>query len=84
MPHICFFVIQEVIMFRIIFILSNFFFQDFVENKMELNAPEQRPYKHNKAFYPPLIEIQNMIQQTQAALNSGVVAPLPAVSIVHI
>lgn len=52
--------------------------KDFVENKMELNAPEQRPYKHNKAFYPPLIEIQNMIQQTQAALNSGVVAPLPA------
>ena len=46
---------------------------------MQMNVQETRPYKHNKAFYPPLIEIQNIIQQTQAAMNSGVLLPLPPV-----
>lgn len=51
--------------------------KDYVENKLEFDEHEQRPFKHNKVFYPPMIEIQNIIQQTQAALNAGVIAPLP-------
>lgn len=46
---------------------------------MQLNVNEARPYKHNKAFYPALIEIQNIIQQTEAAMNSGVLTSLPKV-----
>ena len=48
---------------------------------MPLNVQENKPSKHNKAFYPPMIEIQNIIQQTEAALNSGMLTPLPAVSL---
>ena len=56
-----------------------FVFQDFVENKLEFEENEVKPAKHNKTFYPPLIEIQNIIQQTQTAMNSGILAPLPTV-----
>jgi len=45
---------------------------------VELN--ESRPLKHNKAFYPTLIEIQNMIQQAEAGIEAGIFTRLPKVT----
>lgn len=47
---------------------------------MELALNESRPVKHNKAFYPTLIEIQNMIQQAEAAIEAGILTKLPKVA----
>ena len=48
---------------------------------MELGLNETRPPKHDKAFFPTLIEIQNMIQQTEAAVDAGILDKLPTVSL---
>lgn len=46
---------------------------------MEIGLNQARPSKHDKAFYPTLIEIQNMIQQAEAAIEAGLLTPLPTV-----
>lgn len=48
---------------------------------MQLNVNEGRPFKHNKAFYPALIEIQNIILQTEVAISKGTLTSLPKVGI---
>ena len=53
--------------------------QEYVENKMEIGLNQARPSKHDKAFYPTLIEIQNMIQQAEAAIEAGLLTALPTV-----
>ncbi|XP_047145209.1 calcium-responsive transcription factor isoform X1 [Hydra vulgaris] len=50
--------------------------KDFVENKMKLESSENQPEHHDKSFYPPMIEIQNLIQQTDIALQSGLLSYL--------
>jgi len=51
--------------------------KDFVQNHMVGGLNETSPSKHDKTFYPSLIEIQNMIQQTEAAIETGVLSKLP-------
>lgn len=46
---------------------------------MEIGLNQARPSKHDKAFYPTLIEIQNMIQQAEAAIEAGLLTALPTV-----
>lgn len=56
-----------------------FTLQEYVENKMEIGLNQARPSKHDKSFYPTLIEIQNMIQQAEAAIEAGLLTALPTV-----
>ena len=48
---------------------------------MAVGLNDALPSKHDKTFYPSLIEIQNMIQQTEAAIETGVLSKLPTVSV---
>ena len=51
----------------------------YVEKEMVVTGEEKVP-KHDKTYFPPMIEIQNLIQQIQADLMSGALTPLPMVS----
>ncbi len=53
----------------------------FVDKEMATISGEKIP-KHDKTFYPSMIEIQNLIQQIQADLLSGTLTPLPTVDII--
>ena len=55
----------------------------FVEKEMVTTGEERIP-KHDKSYYPTMIEIQNLTQQIQADLLAGVLTPLPLVSQVAI
>jgi len=48
----------------------------YVEKEMVVAGEDKVP-KHDKTYFPPMIEIQNLIQQIQADLLSGVLTPLP-------
>lgn len=50
----------------------------YVEKEM-LVAGEEKVPKHDKSYFPPMIEIQNVMQQIQADLVSGALTPLPMV-----
>ena len=50
----------------------------YVEKEMVASGEEKAP-KHDKTYYPPMIEVQNLIQQIQADLLSGALTPLPMV-----
>ena len=50
----------------------------YVEKEMVVAVEEKVP-KHDKTYFPPMIEIQNIIQQIQADLLSGALTPLPMV-----
>ncbi len=51
----------------------------FVDKEMGSLGGEKAP-KHDKSFYPTMIEIQNLTQQIQADLLTGALTPLPTVS----
>eukprot|EP00795_Rhopilema_esculentum_P005130 gene5130-251_t len=50
--------------------------RNYVEKEM-VAAGEEKVPKHDKKYFPPMIEIQNLIQQIQADLISGALTPLP-------
>ena len=56
--------------------------RNYVEKEM-VAAGEEKVPKHDKKYFPPMIEIQNLIQQIQADLISGALTPLPMVSLHH-
>eukprot|EP00794_Sanderia_malayensis_P012832 gene12832-14150_t len=49
----------------------------FVDKEMSTTTGEKIP-KHDKSFYPSMIEIQNLTQQIQADVMTGVLTSLPA------
>ena len=50
--------------------------RNYVEREL-FNAAEEKPPKHDRSYYPTMIEIQNLTQQVQAELASGLLTPLP-------
>lgn len=50
----------------------------FVEK--ELFANVEAPARHNRSYFPTIIDIQNHIHQAQMALATGSLMPLPLVS----
>jgi len=52
--------------------------KEFVEKEMYLG--QEAPPRHNKAFFPTIIDLQNHIHEAQSALASGQLLPLPPVS----
>lgn len=53
--------------------------KEYVEK--EMYTGQDPPPRHNKAFFPTIIDLQNHIHEAQAALASGQLLPLPPVSI---
>ena len=53
--------------------------KEFVEK--EVFAGQDCPPRHNKAFFPTIIDIQNHIHTAQIALATGTLLPLPPVRI---
>ena len=54
--------------------------KEYVEK--ELFANVEPPPRHNKSYFPTIIDIQNHIHQAQMALATGTLVPLPPVSAV--
>ena len=52
--------------------------KEYVEK--ELFANMESPPRHNKSYFPTIIDIQNHIHQAQMALATGTLVPLPPVS----
>lgn len=52
--------------------------KEYVER--ELFANMEPPPRHNKSYFPTIIDIQNHIHQAQMALATGTLVPLPPVS----
>ena len=56
--------------------------KEYVEK--ELFVSQECPPRHNKAFFPTIIDIQNHIHTAQMALASGTLLPLPPVRVLKI
>ena len=56
--------------------------KEYVEK--ELFANMEPPPRHNKSYFPTIIDIQNHIHQAQMALATGTLVPLPPVSVNHV
>lgn len=52
--------------------------KEYVEKELFVNM--EPPPRHNKSYFPTIIDIQNHIHQAQMALATGTLVPLPPVS----
>lgn len=52
--------------------------KEYVEKELFINL--EPPPRHNKSYFPTIIDIQNHIHQAQMALATGALMPLPPVS----
>lgn len=52
--------------------------KEYVEKEMYIG--HDTPPRHNKAFFPTIIDLQNHIHEAQSALATGHLLPLPPVS----
>lgn len=52
--------------------------KEYVEKELFVNL--EPPPRHNKSYFPTIIDIQNHIHQAQMALATGALMPLPPVS----
>lgn len=52
--------------------------KEYVEKELFINL--EPPPRHNKSYFPTIIDIQNHIHQAQMALATGALVPLPPVS----